>query len=69
MAPKKAKLIEGGDKTFSWTDDELPLFLKVIINYKSYQALNGKDWETVKRKYKDIIERFLEIYPSEISGG
>ena len=67
MAPKKAKSIEERDKTFSWTDDELSLLLKVVIDYKAYQASNGKDWETVKRKYEDIIERFLERYPSEIS--
>ena len=65
MAPK-AKSIEERDKAFSWTDDELSLLLKVIINYKAYQASNGKDWETVKRKYEDIIKRFLERYPSEI---
>ena len=67
MSPKKAKSIEEGDKTFSWTDDELSLLLKDIIDYKAYQASNGKDLETVKRKYEDIIKRFLERYPSEIS--
>ena len=67
MAPKKAK--EVGDKAFSWTDDELSLLLKVIIDYKAYQASNGKDWETVKRKYEDIIEKLLERYPSKISDG
>ena len=67
MAPKKAKSIEEGDKAFSWTDDELSLLLKVIIDFKAYQASNGKDWETVKRTYEDIIERFLERYPSKIS--
>ena len=65
MAPKKAKSIEEGDKAFSWTDDELSLLLKV----KAYQASNGKDWETVKRKYEDIIDRLLERYPSEIFDG
>ena len=69
MAPKKAKSIEEGDKAFSWTGDELSLLLKVIIDYKAYQASNGKDWETVKKKYEDIIERFLERYPSEICDG
>ena len=42
MAPKKAKSIGEGDKAFSWTDDELSLLLKVIIDYKAYQASNGK---------------------------
>ena len=65
MAPKKAKSIEEGDKNFKWTDDELSLFLKVIIDYKAYQASNGKDWETVKRKYEDIVKRFHERYPSD----
>ena len=49
MAPKKAKSIEEGEKAFSWTDDKLSVLLKVIIDYKAYQASNGKDWETVKR--------------------
>ena len=69
MAPKKAKSIEDGDKAFSWTYGELSLLLKVIIDYKTYQASNGKDWETVKRKCEDIIERFLERYPTETSDG
>ena len=69
MALKKVKSIEEGDKAFSWMDDELSLLLKVIIDYKAYQASNGKDWETVKRKYEDIIEMVLEKYPSEISDG
>ena len=58
MAPKKAKSIEKGDKAFSWTDDELYLLLKVIINCKAYQPSNGKDWETVKRNYEDVIKGF-----------
>ena len=48
MAPKKAKSIEEGEKTFSWTDDELSVLLKVDIDYKAYQASNGKDWELLK---------------------
>ena len=67
MALEKAKSIEEGDKAFSWTDNELSLLLKVIMDYKAYLASKGKEWETVKRKYEDIIERFLERYPSEIS--
>ena len=67
MAPKKAKSIKEGDKNFSWTADELSLLLKVIFDYKDYQASNGKDWENIKRKYEDTIKRFLERYPSEIS--
>ena len=50
ITPKKAKSIEEGDKAFNWTDDEWSLLLKVIIDYKAYQASNGKDWETVHWK-------------------
>ena len=39
MAPKKAKSVEEGDKAFSWTDDELSLLLKVIIDYKAYKEV------------------------------
>ena len=67
LALKKAKSIEEGEKAFSWRDDELSLLLKVIIDCKAYQASNGEDWKNVKRKCEDIIERFLELYPSEIS--
>ena len=69
MAPKKAKSIEDGDKAFSCTDGELSLLLKVILDYKTYQASNRKDWETVKRTCEDIIERFFERYPTETSDG
>ena len=48
MAPKKTKSIEEGEKAFSWTDDELSVLLKVIIDYKAYQASNGKHWELLK---------------------
>ena len=43
MAPKKSKSIEEGDKALSCTHDELSLLLKVIIDYKAYQASNEKD--------------------------
>ena len=64
MAPKKAMLTHEGDKASTWTDDEFSLVLKVIMDYKANLASKGKDSETVKRKYDDIIERFLKRYPS-----
>ena len=41
MAPKKAKSIEEGDKTFSGEDDELSLLLKVIIEDIIERFLDG----------------------------
>ena len=37
---------------FIWTDEETALLVQVVIDYKTSQAVDGKDWETIKNKYK-----------------
>ena len=74
MAPKKAKSIEEGDRAFSWTDDELSLLLKVIIDYKAYQASNGKLLKgnvktSLKNFSKDILPRFSMDIKSHLEDG
>ena len=45
---------------FTWTDDEVELLLKVTNEYKIRKTAEGIDWESVKRKYSDILDRFRE---------
>ena len=41
----------------------MQLLLEVILHYKSNKAGQGIDWESVKSKYCDIRNIFLERYP------
>ena len=45
---------------FTWTDDEVELLLKVTIEYKVCKTAEGGDWESVQRKYSDILDGFRE---------
>ena len=45
---------------FTWTDDDVELLLKVTKEYKVRKMAEGIDWESVKRKYSDILDRFRE---------
>ena len=51
MACKSSK------KEFIWSDDEAELLLNVVHQYKVRKILEKVDWETVKSKYDDILER------------
>lgn len=44
--------------TFSWTDDEVELLLKVTNEYKISKTADNVDWESVQKKYSDILDRF-----------
>ena len=44
--------------TFSWTDDEVELLLKVTNEYKVSKTADNVDWESVQKKYSDILDRF-----------
>ena len=69
MPPKKKikgnSGVENANPPFSWTDDELELLLGVIQHYKSDKEGEGYDWESVKTKYPDIMDRFIDRYPKE----
>lgn len=45
---------------FTWTDDEVELFLKVTNEYKVSKTAEGVDWESVQRRYSDILDCFRE---------
>lgn len=67
---KKAKKVKdagtGNQKTdFQWTDDEAELLLNVTFDYKVAKAVTSVDWESVKSKYDDILERFKAELPTE----
>ena len=53
--------------SFDWTDDKIELLLSVIINFKAEKESEGYDWESVKRKYESITERFGKNYPKTTS--
>ena len=45
---------------FTWPGDEVQLLLKVTNEYKVSKTTEGVDWESVLRKYSDILDRFSE---------
>ena len=77
MAPKKRKVDDSGneakdttpesteirEKYFTWTDEETALLLKVAISYKTEKTTEGKDWESVKTRYEDLLKLYIERYP------
>ena len=70
MPPKKKTKTTSNEEedkavTFTWSDDELQLLLEVILHFKSDKAGQGYDWESVKTKYCDIRDIFIERYPKD----
>ena len=54
-------------KEFVWSDDEAELLLNVCNDYKVTKAAESIDWESVKSKYSDIYELFIQALPDEDS--
>ena len=52
-------------KDFQWTDDESELLLNVTYDYNAAKAVDNVDWESVKSKYDEILERFRTELPDE----
>ena len=50
-------------KNFVWTDEETALLLKVVHEYKTTKISSSLDWETVRTKYTDIANSFVQKYP------
>ena len=66
MAPKgKSKSSEEKSSLFSWSEEEIQLLLEVTLHYKSDKASEGFDWESIKTKYRDIQQIFVERYPKD----
>ena len=50
--------------SFVWTDDEVELLLKVTMEYKTSRAIENIDWESCQTKYGDILQLFVDQYPT-----
>ena len=64
--PPKRKTRGEADKTsisFNWSDEEVQLLLEVVLHFKSDKAGQGLDWESIKTKYVEIRDIFIERYP------
>ena len=53
------------EKVFSWTEEETALLLKVALEYKTAKLAEGKDWQTIRAKYKDLAAAFASTYSAE----
>ncbi|XP_062410311.1 uncharacterized protein LOC134100863 [Sardina pilchardus] len=51
-------------KSLVWTDDEVQLLLNITLDYKLSREAENVNWESSHRKYWDILQRFLDNYPS-----
>ena len=49
---------------FVWSDDEVEL-LKVMNKYKVSKTIESVDWGSSQSKYSDILELFIELWPSQ----
>ena len=59
---------KGSKNEFIWSDDEVELLLNVASDYKVLKAKDCTDWESVKTKYKDIYDLFIEALPPQSDG-
>ena len=65
MPPKKkSKLGEESQRSenLTWTDEEGELLLGVVRSYASQKDFDGIEWESVKNKYEDIRQQFIDVY-------
>ena len=46
--------------TFSWTDDEVELLSKVANEYNVSKTAENVDWESVQKKYSEILDRYKD---------
>lgn len=42
--------------------------MKVAISYKTEKKTEGKDWESVKTRYEDLLKLYIERYPKSNEG-
>ena len=49
--------------SFVWTDEEVTLLLSVVNDFKTQKAAEGLDWRSIKIKYEDLTEQYIERYP------
>ena len=53
------------NKEFVWSNDEVQLLLETTADYKAPNKAECVDWESVKTKYKDILELFIVALPED----
>eukprot|EP00117_Sycon_ciliatum_P040135 scpid64007/ scgid29545/ len=52
-------------ENFVWGEDEVRLLLSSVLDYKTSKAADGVDWDSVKSKYVDILDKYImESTPS-----
>ena len=65
MASQQTETTGSKTRNFIWTDDETALLLRIVLDYKSKKLADTLELETVRSKYENITERFIEAYPHE----
>ena len=50
------------NQAFVWTNDEVRLLLEVTKEYKTQKESESIDWESVRTKYDDILEKLREKF-------
>ncbi|XP_077433837.1 uncharacterized protein LOC144058978 [Vanacampus margaritifer] len=66
MAPNFAK--NGKIESFTWTNDEVELLLRVMRDFKTAKLRENVDWESWPLKYADVTDAFLAKYPRHSTG-
>ena len=46
------------EKVFSWMEEETALLLKVALECKTAKLAEGKNWQTIRAKYEDLVAAF-----------
>ena len=64
---RRLPLVPKKKKEYVWSDDEVELLLNVTLYYKVAQAAESVDWESVKFKYKDIMQLYVDALPTDDS--
>ena len=67
MASRKRKANSDGstdNEYFTWTDEETALLLNVALSYKNEKTCEGKEWESIRTRYEELQELFIERYPN-----
>ena len=67
MASRKRKANSNGstdNEYFTRTDEETALLLNVALSYKNEKTCEGEEWESIRTRYEELQEIFIERYPN-----
>ena len=56
-------------KSFSFPEYKIQLLFEVFIEYKAEREYFGVDWESVRNKYEQILEKHFQQYPTNWTDG